>query len=39
MLNYVRFRLGPEVTIAIGMRVKEPGEKMVGGDSELVAVE
>ncbi|MGD0836027.1 MAG: glucose-6-phosphate dehydrogenase, partial [Polyangia bacterium] len=37
--NYVRFRLGPEVTIAIGMRVKEPGEKMVGGDSELVAVD
>jgi glucose-6-phosphate 1-dehydrogenase len=37
--NYVRFRLGPEVTIAVGMRVKEPGEKMVGGDSELVAVE
>lgn len=37
--NYVRFRLGPEVTIAIGMRVKEPGEKMVGGESELVAVE
>jgi glucose-6-phosphate 1-dehydrogenase len=35
----VRFRLGPEVMIAIGMRVKEPGEKMVGGDSELLAVE
>lgn len=35
----VRFRLGPEVAIAIGMRVKAPGEKMVGADSELVAVE
>jgi glucose-6-phosphate 1-dehydrogenase len=37
--DYVRFRLGPEVTIAIGMRVKEPGEKMVGSGSELLAVE
>jgi glucose-6-phosphate 1-dehydrogenase len=37
--NYVRFRLGPEVTIAVGMRVKEPGEKMVGRESELVAIE
>ncbi len=35
----LRFRLGPEVTIAIGMRVKEPGERMVGRDSELVAIE
>jgi glucose-6-phosphate 1-dehydrogenase len=37
--DYVRFRLGLEVTIAIGMRVKESGEKMIGGDSEFVAVE
>ncbi|GMU61682.1 MAG: glucose-6-phosphate 1-dehydrogenase 1 [Myxococcaceae bacterium] len=37
--DYIRFRLGPEVVIALGMRVKEPGERMVGGASELVAVE
>src|SRR5205823_279775 len=26
--NYVRFRLSPDVTIAIGARVKRPGEQM-----------
>jgi glucose-6-phosphate 1-dehydrogenase len=33
--NYVRFRLGPDVTIAIGARVKEPGEGMKGEPTEL----
>ncbi|HEY6158184.1 MAG TPA: glucose-6-phosphate dehydrogenase [Gemmatimonadales bacterium] len=33
--NYVRFRLGPEVEIAIGARVKQPGEKLVSEPTEL----
>ena len=33
--NYVRFRLSPEVTIAIGARVKRPGESMVAEPTEL----
>jgi len=33
--NYVRFRLGPEVEIAIGARVKRPGEKLVSEPIEL----
>ena len=33
--NYVRFRLSPEVTIAIGARVKHPGEAMVTEPTEL----
>ena len=33
--NYVRFRLSPEVTIAIGARVKEPGEEFVTEPTEL----
>jgi glucose-6-phosphate 1-dehydrogenase len=37
--NHVRFRLGPEVAIAIGMRVKRPGEGMRGEDRELLAAE
>ncbi len=38
--NYVRFRLGPDVTIALGMRVKLPGLTRggpIGEDSELLA--
>jgi glucose-6-phosphate 1-dehydrogenase len=35
--NHVRFRLGPEVVIAIGARVKRNGEVMRGEDVELVA--
>src|SRR5205807_10555082 len=31
--NYVRFRLGPAVEIALGARVKRPGAKLV---SELI---
>src|SRR5207249_10285223 len=33
--NYVRFRLGPAVEIAIGARVKRPGEKLVSDPIEL----
>jgi len=35
--NYFRFRLGPEVVIAEGARVKTPGEAMRGERVELVA--
>ncbi len=37
--NYLRFRLSPEVVIALGARVKTPGEKMAGAMQELVACE
>jgi glucose-6-phosphate 1-dehydrogenase len=33
--NYFRFRLGPEVSIALGARSKVPGEAMVGEEIEL----
>jgi glucose-6-phosphate 1-dehydrogenase len=35
--NYFRFRLGPEVVIATGARVKQSGDAMRGEDVELVA--
>ena len=35
--NYFRFRLGPEVVISAGARVKRPGEAMAGEAVELVA--
>ena len=34
--NYVRFRLGPQVAIALGARAKRPGEGMTGRPVELV---
>ncbi len=37
--NYLRFRLGPEVVIALGVRSKVPGEALVGRDVELFATE
>jgi glucose-6-phosphate 1-dehydrogenase len=37
--NYVRFRLGPDVAIALGVRSKTPGEAMVGHEVELLATE
>ena len=37
--SYVRFRLGPDVAIAIGMRSKTPGEAMVGHEVELLATQ
>jgi glucose-6-phosphate 1-dehydrogenase len=33
--NYVRFQLSPDVTIALGARVKRPGEEMIGDPTEL----
>jgi glucose-6-phosphate 1-dehydrogenase len=35
--DHLRFRLDPEVVIALGMRVKVPGEHMAGEDVELIA--
>jgi glucose-6-phosphate 1-dehydrogenase len=35
--NYLRFRLGPDVAIALGVRSKLAGEAMVGQDVELLA--
>ncbi|HLZ22071.1 MAG TPA: glucose-6-phosphate dehydrogenase [Ktedonobacterales bacterium] len=35
--NYFRFRLSPDVMLAIGARAKIPGEAMVGEHVELVA--
>jgi glucose-6-phosphate 1-dehydrogenase len=37
--NHVRFRLSPQVTIAIGARTKRPGEGMTGVPVELVVTE
>ncbi len=36
--NYVRFRLGPDVAIGIGARIKEPGDELIGREIELLAV-
>jgi len=36
--NYLRFRLSPDVTIAVGARVKRPGEQMVTEPTELKVV-
>jgi glucose-6-phosphate 1-dehydrogenase len=35
--NYYRFRIGPDVVIAVGAMVKTPGEEMEGEQTELVA--
>jgi glucose-6-phosphate 1-dehydrogenase len=37
LADHLRLRLSPEVLIALGMRVKVPGEQMVGEDVELIA--
>jgi glucose-6-phosphate 1-dehydrogenase len=34
----VRFRLSPDVTIAIGARVKRPGEELISDPTELKVV-
>ena len=36
--NYFRFRLGPQISISIGARVKRPGAEMVSMPTELAAV-
>jgi glucose-6-phosphate 1-dehydrogenase len=38
MGNYVRFRVSPEMAIAIGARAKRPGEGMTGAPTELSVV-
>jgi glucose-6-phosphate 1-dehydrogenase len=37
--SHVRMRLGPDVCIAMGLRVKHPGEQMVGEIVELTLAE
>ena len=37
--NYVRFRLSPQVVIALGARAKRPGEGLAGHPVELSVVE
>jgi glucose-6-phosphate 1-dehydrogenase len=37
LANYYRFRLSPEVVIALGTKVKKPGELLVGERIELLA--
>ena len=37
--NYVRFRLSPQVVIAVGARAKKPGERMEGEPVELSVYE
>ncbi|MGH7235068.1 MAG: glucose-6-phosphate dehydrogenase, partial [Nitrospiraceae bacterium] len=36
--NYLRFRLGPELSISLGARVKRPGPQLVSMATELAAV-
>jgi len=36
--NYLRYCLGPHLSIALGARVKRPGKGMVGDPSELVLI-
>jgi glucose-6-phosphate 1-dehydrogenase len=35
--NYLRFRISPDVLIALGVMVKEPGEHVAGREMELLA--
>jgi glucose-6-phosphate 1-dehydrogenase len=37
--DYYRFRLGPDVTLALGVHVKRPGETMAGQCRELLAMQ
>jgi len=39
MGNHIRFRLSPDVMIALGARAKVPGEAMVGAPTELCLAE
>jgi glucose-6-phosphate 1-dehydrogenase len=36
--NYLRFRLGPKITISLGARIKKPGTEPGSAATELVAV-
>jgi glucose-6-phosphate 1-dehydrogenase len=35
--NYLRFRISPDVKIAMGMTVMAPGEKLIGQPAEMIA--
>jgi glucose-6-phosphate 1-dehydrogenase len=35
--NYLRFRVGPDVSIAMGITVMGPGERLVGEPTEMIA--
>ena len=35
MSGHMRMRISPDIGIAMGMRVKKPGEQMTGQDVEL----
>jgi glucose-6-phosphate 1-dehydrogenase len=37
--TYIRMRLGPDVCLAMGLRMKRPGERMIGEDVELIMTE
>ncbi len=37
--NHVRMRISPDIAIGLGIRVKAPGEQMVGTDVELTVTE
>jgi glucose-6-phosphate 1-dehydrogenase len=37
--GYVRMRISPDVSIAMGVRVKRPGDRMVGDDVEMMLTE
>ncbi|MGH9447544.1 MAG: glucose-6-phosphate dehydrogenase, partial [Terriglobia bacterium] len=37
--NYLRFRLGPDLSISLGARIKRPGSEMVSMPAELSVVE
>ncbi|MCA9552814.1 MAG: glucose-6-phosphate dehydrogenase [Myxococcales bacterium] len=37
--NYIRFRLSPNIAIAMGSRIKKPGDKMQGKQNELYVSE
>jgi glucose-6-phosphate 1-dehydrogenase len=37
--NYLRFRIGPDVSIAMGVTVMGPGENLVGQPKELISKE
>jgi glucose-6-phosphate 1-dehydrogenase len=36
---HLRFRIGPDIAIGMGLRVKTPGERMTGNDVELAITE
>jgi glucose-6-phosphate 1-dehydrogenase len=37
--SHMRMRIGPDVAIGLGVRVKTPGERMIGHDVELILTE